>query len=483
MSDELPKGWATASLSTIAEINPRHSKDLDGVMPVTFVPMAALSESKPGFQFTEERPLGEVRKGFTHFAERDVLFAKITPCMENGKGAVARGLQNKLGCGTTELHVIRPLADISAEYIYRFLAQDKVRRAAKENFTGTAGQARVPTSFIEELEVPLAPLAEQRRIVAKLETLMGKVDACQQRLTEIPVLLKRFRQSVLAAACSGRLTADWREERTTDDSDKKPSVKSAKSVVQSLVRDDAGSAEDLPDGWRNAPFSGFIESSFYGPRFGKESYASEGVPTIRTTDMGFDGSIVMTDTPRIKLSSKELEKYCLQHGDFVVTRTGATIGKCAVYDKSRGPAIPGAYLIRFRFKQDLVVPKYVLRFFMSPVGQNLLVGGSNAVAQPNVNATTISRFLIPVPPLPEQQEIVRRVEGLFALADQLEMRLAKARGQVDQITPSLLARAFAGKLVPQDPTDEPASNLLQRIRTAASSASETTKRKSKTVKE
>ena len=83
----------------------------------------------------------------------------------------------------------------------------------------------------------------------------------------------------------------------------------------------------------------------------------------------------------------------------------------------------------------------------------------------------------------KEQEIVRRVEGLFALADQLEMRLAKARGQVDQITPSLLARAFAGKLVPQDPTDEPASNLLQRIRTAASSASETTKRKSKTVKE
>ena len=81
MSDELPQGWVTAPLNQIAEINPRHPKDLDGAMPVTFVPMAALSESKPRFQFTEEGPLGEVRKGFTHFAERDVLFAKITPCM------------------------------------------------------------------------------------------------------------------------------------------------------------------------------------------------------------------------------------------------------------------------------------------------------------------------------------------------------------------------------------------------------------------
>ncbi|MEO7676950.1 MAG: restriction endonuclease subunit S, partial [Verrucomicrobiota bacterium] len=193
-------------------MNPRHPKRLDDSLPISFAQMAMLSETKPEFDSLEERKLGEVRKGFTHFAEGDVLFAKITPCMENGKGAVARGLRNNLGCGTTELHVIRPLADISPEYIYRFLAQDRVRRAAMENFTGTAGQARVPTSFIEELELPLAPLAEQRRIVAKLEKLLGKVDACQQRLAKIPVLLKRFRQSVLAAGCSGRLTADWREE-------------------------------------------------------------------------------------------------------------------------------------------------------------------------------------------------------------------------------------------------------------------------------
>src|SRR5512141_3010084 len=121
MTDDLPKGWTTARLSEIAQINPRHPKALDVALPVTFVPMARLSELKPSFTYTEERPLGAVRKGFTHFAEGDVLFAKITPCMENGKGAVARGLRNKLGCGTTELHVIRPLGGISPEYIYRFL--------------------------------------------------------------------------------------------------------------------------------------------------------------------------------------------------------------------------------------------------------------------------------------------------------------------------------------------------------------------------
>jgi len=214
-TDELPHGWASAPLGEIAEINPRHPKGLHDAMPVTFVPMAALGESTPDFQFTQERPLGAVRKGFTHFAEGDVLFAKITPCMENGKGAVGLGLRNKLGCGTTELHILRPFGGISPDYVYRFLAQPAVRHAATENFTGTAGQARVPTSFIRELEIPLAPLAEQRRIVAKLEKLLGQVEACQQRLTKIPALLKRFRQAILAAACSGRLTADWRNEHST----------------------------------------------------------------------------------------------------------------------------------------------------------------------------------------------------------------------------------------------------------------------------
>ena len=109
MSDKLLKGWTTAPLAEIVEIKPRHLKGLDDSIPISFARMTALSESKPEFESLEEQTLGEVRRGFTHFAEGDVLFAKITPCMENGKGAVARRLRNKLGCGTTELHVIRPL--------------------------------------------------------------------------------------------------------------------------------------------------------------------------------------------------------------------------------------------------------------------------------------------------------------------------------------------------------------------------------------
>jgi len=147
-ASELPEGWAPSRIDAIANMNPRHSNKLDDLQLVTFLPMPAIRESSPDFDRTTERPLADVRKGYTHFADGDVLFAKITPCMENGKGTVATGLKNGLGCGSTELHVIRPLGAVDPHYVYRFLQQESVRKDAAEKFTGSAGQLRVPSSFI-----------------------------------------------------------------------------------------------------------------------------------------------------------------------------------------------------------------------------------------------------------------------------------------------------------------------------------------------
>ena len=456
MSDELPQGWEFALLREIAGINPRHPKGLNDAMPVTFVPMAALSVSKPDFQFTEERPLGEVRKGFTHFAECDVLFAKITPCMENGKGAVARGLRNKLGCGTTELHVVRPLADISPEYIYRFLAQDRVRRAAKENFTGTAGQARVPTSFIEQLEMPLAPLAEQRRIVAKLEKLLGRVDACQQRLAKIPVLLKRFRQAVLAAACSGRLTADWREDAAPKDLIS-PQPANPDEICE--VEETLEAAEP----WRWLPLQALCDpdrSICYGViKLGVE--VPDGIPCLRTSDV----KPLLIDTMDVKriapAISDEYRRTLLCGSEILVNVRGTLGGVAVVPDSLRGWNISREVAL---VPVKSVIPKFIAFWIASLPCQNWLTGVAKGVAYTGINIADLKLLPVAFPSLPEQLEIVRRVEGLFALADEIEARLGAAQRQVDALTPSLLARAFAGRLVPQDPNDEPASALLERIR-------------------
>jgi len=484
MSGELPEGWAATTLGGIADINPRHPKGLDDTMLVSFVPMAGLNESRPEFQFTEERPLGAVRKGFTHFADGDVLFAKITPCMENGKGAVARGLRNRLGCGTTELHVVRPLAGISPEYIYRFLAQDRIRRVAKEHFTGTAGQARVPTSFIEELTIPLAPLPEQRRIVAKPEVLLDKVNACQKRLGKIPVLLKRFRQSVLVAACSGRLTADWREENPSDETSEDYLSKvlkcrlgfwkrsTRKATCPEAALPDTSSLPDVPPGWVWIPLGILganpfetVQTGPFGTLLHKEEFTFSGVPVIAVgnlTGMGFtkEGLYFVSDA-----KAEQLCRFDIQVGDVLFARSGATLGKVCVAPPDAKDWRMTGHILRARLNRDLLLPDFcVFALRGDPAVTGQVFGSVQGTTRPGYNTTLLESIALPVAPIPEQQEIVRRVGSLFTLADQIEARYAKAQAQVDKLTPSLLAKVFRGELVPQDPNDEPAPVVLERIR-------------------
>jgi len=473
MNGELPQGWTRTSLSEVTQINPRHPRGLDEEMPVSFVPMAAVSESTPEFQYLDERPLCKVRQGFTHFAEGDVLFAKITPCMENGKGGVATGLRNGLGCGTTELIVIRPLGGIVPNYIYRFLAQPSVRREAKEHFTGTAGQARVPATFIEELEIPLAPIAEQERIVAKLEQLLAKVDACQQRLLKVPVLLKRFRRSVLAAACSGRLTSDWREEHPTEvavNLIEALRVGRPPKFQDSSVRMDLD-LPDIPENWvwTNLRFLLSPAEAFcYGVVQPGEDDPT-GVFLIRAGDLN-GGRVDPSALRRISKSvHQEYRRSQLNGGEILVTVVGAGIGETAIAQ----PGCAGFNIARALAKLPVreCEARYVQLWLTTGCALGWMKSDSREVARPTLNLEQLQTLPVPVPPIAEQQEIVRRVEGLFALADRLEGRLATAQSQVDRFPHSLLAKAFRAELVPteaelarQEGRDyEPASVLLERV--------------------
>ena len=146
--------------------------------------MAAVDERLGAITVREERPLAEVSKGFTSFEDGDVLFAKITPCMENGKVALARNLTNGIGRGSTEFYVLRPRDRVLDEYIYHFVRQIRFREEAKRNFTGTAGQQRVPKSFMENALVPLPPLDEQQRIAGILNRAM-RIERLRTRATDL----------------------------------------------------------------------------------------------------------------------------------------------------------------------------------------------------------------------------------------------------------------------------------------------------------
>ncbi|MFN8011316.1 MAG: restriction endonuclease subunit S [Holophagaceae bacterium] len=450
MNEELPKGWAQAPISRVAIINPRHPKDLQDTLEVSFAPMACLSESSPAMERLAHRPLGQVRTGFTHFAEGDVLFAKITPCMENGKGAVAVGLMNGLGCGTTELHVLRPTKAIEATFLYHFTHQRSFRKRAEARFTGSAGQARVPVAFFDEVEIPIPPMAEQRRIVAKLEALLAKVDASRKRLGRLPLILKRFRQAVLAAACDGRLTEDWRIER----------------------HQDAVGDEGLPEGWHQVNVGMLLKSLKYGTA-AKCDYSQKGVAVLRIPNVS-EGRIDTTDLKFADLSAKEIAALSLVVGDILMIRSNGSVslvGRTALVEEHHQGLAYAGYLIRLRPNQEAVNSRFLnLALSSFNVRLKIELEARSTSGVNNLNSEEVRELEILLPSLEEQSEIVHRVNDLFALADQIEARYTKVKAQVDRLTPSVLAKAFRGELVPQDPGDEPATTLLERMRTAQSAS-------------
>lgn len=174
--------WRTTNLSFVAEINPRNNgrRHLTDDQPVSFVPMTAVSEESAAIEALGERLYKDVKKGYTSFCENDVLFAKITPCMENGKIAIARNLLGGVGFGSTEFHILRAKRGVLPEFIYYFLRQESVRATAKQRMQGAVGQRRVPVTFLEEYPFPLPPPSEQRRIVEILD----KADALRRKRAE-----------------------------------------------------------------------------------------------------------------------------------------------------------------------------------------------------------------------------------------------------------------------------------------------------------
>ncbi len=212
---ELPKGWKIVAINDVFKVNPGHKgQDIPDNLEVTFLPMPNISEEANVIDTSEVREYKKVKSGYTKFVESDVLFAKITPCMENGKLAIANGLKNKIGCGTTELHVFRATGKCVSKYLYYYLHQKDFRSYCRSQFNGAVGHQRVPKQVFDENKFPLPPLNEQKRIVAKLDLLFAHLDGLNARLERVPELLKQFRQSVLTQAVTGKLTEDWRSKNT-----------------------------------------------------------------------------------------------------------------------------------------------------------------------------------------------------------------------------------------------------------------------------
>jgi len=486
---DLPEGWLAAALPGVCELNPpKPSTDtLPRDASVTFVPMPAVDADLGAITNPQVKPYSAVRKGYTAFREGDVIFAKITPCMENGKAAIARNLENGLGFGSTEFHVLRPTPAVLAGYVYHFIRQESFRRDAQSEMTGSVGQKRVPVDFLEKTEIPLPPLPEQTRIVAKIEAFFTQVNAARDRLTKVPKILKRFRQSVLAAACSGRLTEDWREKYPNPDSvveaieaiRKRREATSTSLAQKEKIRQiytyaDENDSSELPESWRFVALNKLCESFDYGTS--AKSQVSGRVPVLRMGNIQ-NGRIDWSDLV-FTSDEDEIQHYLLQSNTVLFNRTNSPelVGKTAIYRGER-PAIFAGYLIRAVTFPELD-PQYLNLCLNTTYAREFCSRAkTDGVSQSNINAQKLGTFEVPYCPLKEQQEIVRRVEDLFKLAEMIEKRVEGATKRVEKLTQAILAKAFRGELVPTEAelarregrTYEPAWVLLERIQRLRSS--------------
>ena len=198
--------WETKTIKELTVINPKH-KNVDDEHEISFVPMGALNQEKATIDDHEYRKFGEIKKGYTHFSENDILFAKITPCMENGKNGIARDLRNGLACGSTEFFVFRCNDELLPEYLLLKFRDTLFRRLAKANMTGAVGQRRVPKNWIEKVEINLPPISEQQKIIEEVSTLNEEIYQVEQDISDNLKRSETLRQSILKKAFSGQLVA------------------------------------------------------------------------------------------------------------------------------------------------------------------------------------------------------------------------------------------------------------------------------------
>jgi type I restriction enzyme S subunit len=300
-----------------------------------------------------------------------------------------------------------------------------------------------------EIPILIAPTREQRRMVAQIEALMARVNAARERLAKVPAILKRFCQSVLAAACSGRLTEEWRGASTADET------------------------------WRRLPIvdiaarrSRSIQSGPFGSNLHHSEFRDRGRLVIGIDNVG-DGRFLPGKNHRIAGAKfQELEKYGARPLDVLVT-VMATIGRCCVVPENIEPAIITKHVYRITVDPNLISP-FLLAFALrgDPDVREQIQSQIRGQTRPGINGQILKSLVVPIPPLAEQEEIVHRVDALFKLADAIEERVKAVTARAEKLTQAILAKAFRGELVPTEAElargegrdYEPAAVLLERIR-------------------
>ena len=374
-----PIGWRVLRLEDVAEVNPRRPKiTFADEAHVTFLPMSAIADNFLGILARDQRPFRDVANGYTYFEEEDILFSKITPCLQNGKHALATGLSGGFGFGTTEFHVVRAGSQVTAQYMYRVLTQAHMIEQCRKSFTGTAGQQRVQPETLRSLPVLLPPLLEQRAIA----TVLDSIDEAIERTEAVVAATERLRDALLHELLT-RGVPGWHSE-----------WKDAPGIGTIPVCWDMKRLGDVARVERGK----FAHRPRYEPRF----YGGT-VPFIQTGDVVQANGIINKHSQTLNNAGLSISR--LFPANTIVITIAANIGETAI----------AAYPVAFPDSLVGITPTGVntrfLHFFLRTQKQRLN-RYAPASAQKNINLEDLRPMNVPIPSCKEQWAIASALSSL-----------------------------------------------------------------------
>lgn len=408
------EGWTTKQLGDLCTIRPPKNETrtkLDDNAEVGFLPMEGLGIRQQAVTTSQTRTLGNVYKGYTYFADGDVLLAKITPCFQNGKLGIARDLPNGVGFGSSEYFVLRSNGEVLPEYLFYFLSQDSFTEGGVRQMSGAVGHQRVPPEYVASQEIPLPPLAEQKRIVTILDEAFEAIERAENLASEAIELVGK-----LGDAGQRALIDSLREKYTST---------KLEAVCSRITVGHVGSM--------------------------KTRYVAKGIPFLRSTNIkpfriSMDDLVFIDD-----VFHAELGKSALTPGMVAVVRTGEPGVAAVVPDEL--PIANCSDLVIIHPGPSLC-PEYVCVVLNSAFGKALVGSRLVGAAQKHFNVTEAKRIELPLPPMGVQVNIAEKAQRERELAE-MRIRLDQQRLQLlGRLRASLLGSAFRGDLSATDRASE-----------------------------
>ena len=484
----LPVGWAEFELGTVFEARRGRS-----VVPAKEPEQQFELYSVPSFPtgVPERSASSDIGSAKQAVAPDTVLLCRINPRINR---VWLVGPQSELPqIASTEWVPLKPVSGIASQFTMLALRTPAVRRYLTANVSGVGGSLmRVRMAALWQTRLPLAPLPEQHRIVARIEDLFAKLDVGVAALKRAQVKLERYRASVLKAAVEGTLTEQWRKENPPMEGGEellrrilaerrqhwedeqlakfaaarvKP-PKNWKKKYKEPVGPDTSKLPELPDSWCWTTVDQIgrtIGGLTKNPARRKMSLQ---LPYLRVANVYAD-ELRLDDVRKIGVSEPELDRASLLPGDILVVEGNGSadqIGRVALWDGAIAPCVHQNHLIKIRLA-DNVHPRWALIWLLSPAGRSVVLDrASSTSGLHTLSLSKVRSVPIPLPPRLEQAEAERITSSLRDFSQIVERWLGSGTTRASILRSSILKRAFDGRLIPQDPNDEPASVLLGRIR-------------------